>query len=107
MMPSPFRRNLTAATSTISSPSGAPSATRSSHLRSAGVDTLIHYPIPITGQPAVASEDPAACPIAARVCREVFSLPLYPALADSAIESIASAVASGPRPALAQPESRP
>ena len=78
-----------------------------SHLRSAGIETLIHYPIPITGQPAFASEDPAECPIAARVCREVFSLPLYPALADSAIDAVASAVANGPRSALAQPESRP
>ena len=76
------------------------------HLRNTGVETLIHYPIPIPRQPAFAGQDPADCPTAARVCDEVFSLPLYPALIDSAIDTVASAVASGPRPAAAQPESR-
>ena len=68
-----------------------------SHLRSAGIETLIHYPIPIPRQPAFAGQHPADCPIAARVCAEVFSLPLYPALDDAAVDSVASAVASGPR----------
>ena len=66
------------------------------HLQAAGVETLIHYPVPITKQPALASESPAVCPIAERVCSEVFSLPLYPALPDSAIEQVAAALASGP-----------
>jgi dTDP-4-amino-4,6-dideoxygalactose transaminase len=66
------------------------------HLRSAGVETLIHYPIPIPLQPALATERPDDCPIAARVCREVFSLPLYPSLDDSAVHEVAAALASGP-----------
>jgi dTDP-3-amino-3,4,6-trideoxy-alpha-D-glucose transaminase len=77
-----------------------------SHLRSAGIETLIHYPIPIPRQPAFAGQHPADCPIAARVCAEVFSLPLYPALDDAAVDAVASAVASGPRHASAQPEPR-
>jgi dTDP-3-amino-3,4,6-trideoxy-alpha-D-glucose transaminase len=76
------------------------------HLRAAGVETLIHYPIPIPHQRALATEQPAECPIATRVCGEVFSLPLHPALDASAVDAVVSAVASGPRPALAQPESR-
>ena len=60
------------------------------HLRESGVETLIHYPIPIPKQKAIASDD--ACPIAERVCEQVFSLPLYPALSDNAVEHVASAL---------------
>ena len=67
-----------------------------SHLRSAGIETLIHYPIPIPHQQALASERPAECPIAARVCNQVFSLPLYPALSEAAVDEVAAALASGP-----------
>ena len=67
-----------------------------SHLRSAGIETLIHYPIPIPHQQALASERPAECPIAARVCNEVFSLPLYPTLSEAAVDEVAAALASGP-----------
>ena len=60
------------------------------HLRQAGVETLIHYPIPIPRQKAIASNDD--CPVAARICNQVFSLPLYPALADSTVEQVATAL---------------
>jgi dTDP-3-amino-3,4,6-trideoxy-alpha-D-glucose transaminase len=66
------------------------------HLRSNGVATLIHYPIPIPHQPAVASERPAECPVATRICAEIFSLPLYPGLPPAAVETIAAALATGP-----------
>lgn len=59
------------------------------HLREAGVETLIHYPIPIPRQKAVASSD--ICPVADRICNEVFSLPLYPALDDGAVQQVANA----------------
>lgn len=49
-------------------------------LGEAGIETLIHYPVPITRQPALAGEQPADCPVTDRVCAQVFSLPLYPAL---------------------------
>jgi dTDP-4-amino-4,6-dideoxygalactose transaminase len=62
------------------------------HLRSAGIETLIHYPIPIPYQAALATEQPADCPVAARVCSEVFSLPLYPSLDDDAIAQVAAAL---------------
>lgn len=65
-----------------------------SALRAAGIETLIHYPVPIPQQPALASEQPADCPIANRVCREVFSLPLYPSLPREAIANVADALAS-------------
>ena len=66
-----------------------------SRLSLAGIETLIHYPIPIPRQPALALERPAVCPVADRVCREIFSLPLYPRLPDAAIPRVAAALASG------------
>jgi len=62
-------------------------------LRADGIETLIHYPIPIPRQPALASEQPADCPVADRICREIFSLPLYPALPADAIDRVAAALA--------------
>lgn len=60
-------------------------------LKARGVETLIHYPVPIPRQPALASQAPAGCPVADRICHEVFSLPLYPTLAAGAIEQVAAA----------------
>ena len=34
-----------------------------------GIETLIHYPVPIPRQPALAASDPADCPVAARGVR--------------------------------------
>ena len=62
-------------------------------LRAAGIETLIHYPVPIHEQPALASERPADCPIATRVCGEILSLPLYPSLQPNAIERVAAVLA--------------
>jgi dTDP-3-amino-3,4,6-trideoxy-alpha-D-glucose transaminase len=66
------------------------------HLRSAGIETLIHYPIPIPHQPALATEQPAECPVTTRVCAEIFSLPLYPSLDENAVGQVAAALATGP-----------
>jgi dTDP-3-amino-3,4,6-trideoxy-alpha-D-glucose transaminase len=63
-------------------------------LRARGIETLIHYPVPIPKQPALASEQPADCPVANRVCNEILSLPLYPSLPADAIERVAEALAS-------------
>ena len=49
--------------------SGRRSATAlQAHLAAAGIETLIHYPVPIPRQPALAAERPADCPVADRVC---------------------------------------
>ncbi len=65
-----------------------------SSLRAAGVETLIHYPVPIPQQPALRSEHPADCPVANRVCNEILSLPLYPSLPPQAVDRVADALAS-------------
>jgi dTDP-4-amino-4,6-dideoxygalactose transaminase len=62
------------------------------HLSANGIETLIHFPIPIPRQRALASEQPTQCPVADRVCNEVFSLPLYPSLPDAAIDRVADAI---------------
>jgi dTDP-3-amino-3,4,6-trideoxy-alpha-D-glucose transaminase len=64
------------------------------HLRASGVETLIHYPVPIPRQPALAPFGPAECPLTDRVCAEILSLPLYPALATEAVARVSDAVAA-------------
>jgi dTDP-4-amino-4,6-dideoxygalactose transaminase len=61
-------------------------------LASRGIETLIHYPVPIPRQPALATERPADCPIADRLCAQLFSLPLYPALPERAVQDLADAL---------------
>lgn len=73
------------------------------HLDSAGIGTLIHYPIPPHKQRAYASIGiaPAQFPIAGTLADEVLSLPMGPSLsaaqADRVIESIATQGNSGIR----------
>lgn len=64
------------------------------HLAGAGIETLIHYPVPIPRQPAAAAWHPAMCPVADRVTRDVVSLPLYPSLSPSAQAEVIAAVAA-------------
>jgi dTDP-4-amino-4,6-dideoxygalactose transaminase len=61
------------------------------HMTSRGVETLIHYPVPIPRQPALASTSPAMCPVCDRVCAQVVSLPMYPSLSDQAVAAVADA----------------
>jgi dTDP-4-amino-4,6-dideoxygalactose transaminase len=62
------------------------------HLEARGIETFIHYPVPIPRQPALATTDPRQCPAADRICAEVLSLPLYPALTDADIAAVVDAV---------------
>jgi dTDP-3-amino-3,4,6-trideoxy-alpha-D-glucose transaminase len=61
-------------------------------LKREGIETLIHYPIPIVRQPAVAAEDPDVCPAADRICARILSLPLYPSIPDEALARVANAL---------------
>lgn len=66
-------------------------------LRAAGVDTLIHYPVPVHLMPAYrdAGWRPGDFPAAERIAAEVLSLPLNPHLPDAAatlvVEELANA----------------
>jgi dTDP-3-amino-3,4,6-trideoxy-alpha-D-glucose transaminase len=67
------------------------------HLAALGIETLVHYPVPIPRQPAARSWTPAPCPVADQVCARVVSLPLYPSLAETAQDDVVRAVLSFPR----------
>ena len=62
------------------------------HLARRGIETLVHYPVAIPKQPAIASQRPAACPVADAVCEHVLSLPLHPGLDQQIISDIAACV---------------
>jgi dTDP-4-amino-4,6-dideoxygalactose transaminase len=55
--------------------------------------------VKVPAQPAAAAERPATCPVADRVCDEVFSLPLHPGMTRQAIEEVAAAVQAFHAPA--------
>ena len=64
------------------------------HMRDHGVDTLVHYPVPIPRQPALKTASPAMCPVADQVCAQVVSLPMYPGLSDAAMSAVTDAAAA-------------
>jgi dTDP-4-amino-4,6-dideoxygalactose transaminase len=71
------------------------------HLAARGVETLIHYPVSIPRQPALAGQHPDECPVAARMCGRILSLPLHPGVRDDEVDEIAAAVhAFQPRPVI-------
>jgi dTDP-4-amino-4,6-dideoxygalactose transaminase len=61
-------------------------------LEADGIETLVHYPVPIPEQPAMARFSPANCPVAACVCREIVSLPLHPRMHDDDVMTVAAAI---------------
>jgi dTDP-4-amino-4,6-dideoxygalactose transaminase len=61
-------------------------------LAARGIETLIHYPVPIPRQTALAETSPAECPMADQVCAEVLSLPLYPTLSESDVHRVVDAI---------------
>jgi dTDP-4-amino-4,6-dideoxygalactose transaminase len=66
------------------------------HLERAGVETGIHYPVPLHRQPAWLrryGESPRL-PRAERLAQEILSLPVFPDLTDTEVERVADAVVS-------------
>jgi dTDP-4-amino-4,6-dideoxygalactose transaminase len=62
-------------------------------LRARGVGTLVHYPIPLHLQPALANlgGQPGDFPVAEKAAREVLSLPLHPRLTDAQAQAVVAA----------------
>ena len=60
------------------------------HLSSQGIETGIHYPIPIHRQQAYVDLGHAegSFPVTERIAREILSLPMYPELPEHAIDRI-------------------
>jgi dTDP-4-amino-4,6-dideoxygalactose transaminase len=63
-------------------------------LKERGIQTLIHYPIPLHVQPVFAGLGGRGgdCPVAERAASEILSLPLYPEMTDEQARSVAAAV---------------
>jgi dTDP-4-amino-4,6-dideoxygalactose transaminase len=59
-------------------------------LQQRGIETQIHYPVPLHLQPAFAAfgAGPGSLPRAERLCGEILSLPLYPELEEDVVEEI-------------------
>ena len=62
------------------------------HLAAAGVETLIHYPVPLDLQPAFAPYAPPPCREARRAADELLSLPLHPRLSAADVAHVAESV---------------
>jgi dTDP-4-amino-4,6-dideoxygalactose transaminase len=64
------------------------------HLSVAGIDTMVHYPLALTQQPAFAALVSHECPVAVSAAGQLLSLPLSPRLADEDIVRVADEVAA-------------
>jgi dTDP-3-amino-3,4,6-trideoxy-alpha-D-glucose transaminase len=66
------------------------------HLSARGVETAVHYPVPLHLQPAYAflGGKPGDFPVSEKACETVVSLPLYAALTDEQVEAVVAAVTS-------------
>jgi dTDP-4-amino-4,6-dideoxygalactose transaminase len=72
------------------------------HLAARGVETGVHYPVPLHLHPAYAflGHRRGAFPVAEAACDTVLSLPIHPVLSDAQVETVVAAVGSffeGPR----------
>ena len=65
-------------------------------LAGAGVESGIHYPIPLHLQPAYAhlGHRPGDFPVAERLAAEIISLPMFPEITEGQQDHVASALAS-------------
>jgi dTDP-3-amino-3,4,6-trideoxy-alpha-D-glucose transaminase len=64
------------------------------HLASAGIDTMVHYPMALTRQPAFAAFAAHDCSVAVAAGAELLSLPLFPRLTDADIVRVADEIAA-------------
>jgi dTDP-4-amino-4,6-dideoxygalactose transaminase len=79
-------------------PDETPRAALQASLAARGIETLVHYPVSIARQPALAAMDPGGCPVALRACEDVLSLPLHPGLALTDVDVVADAVSRASSP---------
>jgi dTDP-4-amino-4,6-dideoxygalactose transaminase len=58
------------------------------YLHDGGVQTLIHYPVPISEQKAFQSQKGEIFPVTQQFASEIVSLPLYPELSNDSVNHI-------------------
>ena len=61
-------------------------------LKEAGIPTAVHYPIPLSKQPAVASD--VSLPVGDLVAEEVLSLPMHPYMTQEQVQQVVAALKS-------------
>jgi dTDP-4-amino-4,6-dideoxygalactose transaminase len=62
-------------------------------LRSENISAAVHYPVPLTKQPAITDlMKPEKCPVSEDVSERIFSLPMFPDLTDENIRDIVTGV---------------
>jgi len=63
-------------------------------LKTKGISTGIHYPVPLHRQPAVESEygKQPALPVTEDYCKKILSLPIYPALTGEQVRTVADTI---------------
>jgi dTDP-4-amino-4,6-dideoxygalactose transaminase len=57
-------------------------------LLAAGIETLVHYPIPMHRQPLFRVEAGFTLPCAEHACEEILSLPLNPEMTDAEVDAV-------------------
>jgi len=64
------------------------------HLSGQGIQTAVHYPVPVHLQPAYAHRLPGSrsLPVTEEVCPRILSLPLFPELTDEEVGRIAKTI---------------
>jgi dTDP-4-amino-4,6-dideoxygalactose transaminase len=64
------------------------------HLRRAGIETGLHYPMPLHAQPPLARfvTDPQSFPVSDRYARECLSLPLFVGMTEAQVERVCAAI---------------
>jgi dTDP-4-amino-4,6-dideoxygalactose transaminase len=65
-------------------------------LSRAGIETIIHYPVPphLSGAYAHLGKSPGSLPIAERLARQVLSLPIGPHLNDASVDRVVQAISA-------------
>jgi dTDP-4-amino-4,6-dideoxygalactose transaminase len=66
------------------------------HLSEQGIQTAVHYPVPVHLQPAYVDRLPGSRSllITEEVCPRILSLPLFPELTDEEVGQVAKAITS-------------
>lgn len=67
-------------------------------LRERGIETMVHYPVPLHQQPVYRAKRFGDLPESERASREVLSLPLFPELTADELAAVASALTAFPWP---------
>jgi dTDP-4-amino-4,6-dideoxygalactose transaminase len=64
------------------------------YLRRSGIETGLHYPVPLHAQPVLARfvSDVRGFPVADRYARECLSLPLFPGMTEAQIDRVCEAI---------------